>query len=306
MLMALGEMPAPGVLLGSGAGNETEGQEYEEPEPVAEQRIERFRSTVSPTAFQLAAYLATAPLMLPVMRLVQQAMLPDSHPSHLAEVLLGGLMRRVTPEDTRLPDEEIAYEFHEGVRERLLSSILKTEAIQVLRIVASVVERQIGRPIDFPALFPDENGRYQLPEGAIPFAKVGAQVLERLGVKPPQTTGKGERTSSRLEGWRERSTELEAQARALELMAQLESLYKAQDWSGLQALLGEIRGPMLSEEQRQRLAYLEAETDAYVAWKKEFRHAIQGLEGFTPREHSSQVKQFVVLSRGRIILFFTR
>lgn len=56
--------------------------------------VSRFRASAAPGAVQLAVYLAAAPLTLPVMRLVQRTMLPDSEPSDLAEVLLGGLLRR--------------------------------------------------------------------------------------------------------------------------------------------------------------------------------------------------------------------
>jgi hypothetical protein len=146
---------------------------------TAEERLERFRATVSPTASQLAAYLAAAPLTLSVMRLVQYTMLPDSHPSHLAEVVLGGLLKRVTSADATLPAE--SYDFHEGVRELLLSSVLKTEAFQILRSVGHSLERQIGRPFDFPSLLPDSNGQFQIPETAIPFARVSAFVMSRLG-----------------------------------------------------------------------------------------------------------------------------
>ncbi|RSS49925.1 hypothetical protein EF918_36020, partial [Streptomyces sp. WAC06614] len=56
--------------------------------------VRRFRSSASPRAVQLAVYLSATPLTLPVMRLVQRTMLPDSEPSDLAEVLLSGLLRR--------------------------------------------------------------------------------------------------------------------------------------------------------------------------------------------------------------------
>jgi len=59
--------------------------------------VRRFRAGVSPTAFKLACYLSAAWLNLPVMRLVQRVMLPESDTSHLAEVFLSGLLRRSTP-----------------------------------------------------------------------------------------------------------------------------------------------------------------------------------------------------------------
>lgn len=58
------------------------------------ERVTRFRATASREAFQLAGYLAFAPMTPAIMRVVQQTMLPSSRTSHLAEVLLGGLLIR--------------------------------------------------------------------------------------------------------------------------------------------------------------------------------------------------------------------
>ncbi|CAM5377080.1 hypothetical protein SANTM175S_07150 [Streptomyces antimycoticus] len=68
------------------------------PEPTAEERLRRFRGAASPEAQRLAGALATVhPLTLPVMRLIHQAGAGRGerfHPAQLAEVFLGGLLRR--------------------------------------------------------------------------------------------------------------------------------------------------------------------------------------------------------------------
>ena len=64
------------------------------PDFSPKERLDLFRSLASPQAFQLATYLAAAPLSLPVMRLVQRVMLPDSLQVHLAEFFLSGLIQR--------------------------------------------------------------------------------------------------------------------------------------------------------------------------------------------------------------------
>ncbi|GAA3276478.1 tetratricopeptide repeat protein [Dactylosporangium vinaceum] len=92
----------------------------------ADRRVRAFRSAVSPTAYRLAGLLAAAPLTLPVMRLVQAALLPDSRPDHLAEVFLGGLLR----------EAPAGFDFHPGVREALLPSLQTAEALAVVRLVA--------------------------------------------------------------------------------------------------------------------------------------------------------------------------
>ncbi|MFA1539810.1 FxSxx-COOH system tetratricopeptide repeat protein [Actinomadura monticuli] len=146
----------------------------------AEMRVKQFRAASSPAAFKLATFLAAAPLRLPVMRLVQRAMLPTSTSADLAEVFLSGLLRMVgRPSDGG--EEEIAYEFHDGVREILLQGLRRREVQQVLRAVWDVVRDRIGSSMDFPALIAAlRRGEAPLPP-ELPFAQVAAQALVGLG-----------------------------------------------------------------------------------------------------------------------------
>ncbi|WP_021593015.1 FxSxx-COOH system tetratricopeptide repeat protein [Actinomadura welshii] len=145
-----------------------------------ETRVKQFRASSSPTAFKLATFLAAAPLRLPVMRLVQRAMLPTSTSADLAEVFLSGLLRMVSRPDGG-GDDEIAYEFHDGVREVLLRGLRRREVHQVLRAVWDVVRDRIGSSLDFPAfLAAVGRGEVQLPPD-LPFAQVAAQALMGLG-----------------------------------------------------------------------------------------------------------------------------
>lgn len=144
------------------------------------EQVVRFRAASSPAAFQLACYLAAAPLQLPVMRLVQRAMLPESTPAHLAEVLLGGLLRRADPDSPA--DPEVAeYEFQDGIRDVLLGGLHRGEALQVLRAVWYVLRDRLGSTLDFPALL----GAIRHSPGVLPadqpFAQVAAKVLDHLG-----------------------------------------------------------------------------------------------------------------------------
>ncbi|WP_405587413.1 SAV_2336 N-terminal domain-related protein [Streptomyces sp. NBC_01190] len=109
--------------------------------------VGRFRSAASPAAAQLAVYLAAAPLFLPVMQLVQRTMLPDSGPAELAEVLLSGLLVRGTDADHRW------YHFADGVRDALLTSLGRDEALLVLKHCSQYVEQRFGKGgPNFPAL----------------------------------------------------------------------------------------------------------------------------------------------------------
>ncbi|MGW7515846.1 SAV_2336 N-terminal domain-related protein [Streptomyces sp. NPDC054796] len=109
-----------------------------------------FRASASPGALHLAVHLAAVPLVLPVIQLVQEAMLPDTGPMELAEVLLSGLLER-------LPDIEGAagprYAFVPGVQELLLQSLDQGAAVLVLKYLSEYVARHFGRGTrNFPAL----------------------------------------------------------------------------------------------------------------------------------------------------------
>ncbi len=150
---------------------------------TAEQRVERFLVIASPVAQQLAGYLAAAPLTLPVMRLVQQTMLPEARQVHLAEVFLGGLLKQVSPTDERNPDL-IQYDFvDDQVRECFLDRILLPDAVEILRRVSEDIEKRMGYMLDFEALLedPDGVGAIEMNDHNHPFANVAARVLRRLG-----------------------------------------------------------------------------------------------------------------------------
>ncbi|MGI5207357.1 FxSxx-COOH system tetratricopeptide repeat protein [Spirillospora sp. CA-108201] len=163
---------APSAEARPGAGEEDGG------DLSPAERVTRFRAASSPTAFRLAAYLAAAPLRLEVMSLVQRAMLPEATSAHLAEVYLGGLLRRAR----RASDPaDVEYEFHDGVRDVLLGGLGRAEAMGVLRNVWEVVRGRWGSTQDFPALLRAiQQGAEDLRRDP-PFARVAARVLARLG-----------------------------------------------------------------------------------------------------------------------------
>ncbi|NLU71969.1 tetratricopeptide repeat protein [Streptomyces sp. HNM0575] len=109
-----------------------------------------FRASASPGALDLAVHLAAVPLLLPVIQLVQEAMLPDTGPMELAEVLLSGLLER-------LPDVEDSpgprYDFVHGVQELLLHSLDQGAAELVLKHLSEYVTRRFGNGTrNFPAM----------------------------------------------------------------------------------------------------------------------------------------------------------
>ncbi|MEV6327006.1 SAV_2336 N-terminal domain-related protein [Streptomyces sp. NPDC051909] len=110
--------------------------------------LRAFRAGASPGAVRLAVHLAAAPLALPVMQLVQRAMLPDTGPMELAEVLLSGLLRRL-PGPTPYP----CFSYPPAVQDHLLGSLDRGAAALVLKHCSEFVERHFGQGMrNFPAL----------------------------------------------------------------------------------------------------------------------------------------------------------
>ncbi|MDJ0379294.1 SAV_2336 N-terminal domain-related protein [Streptomyces sp. G-G2] len=161
--------------------------------------VRRFRSSASPRAVQLAVYLSATPLTLPVMRLVQRTMLPDSEPSDLAEVLLSGLLRRSGPAPGQW------YEFVPGVQDVLLGPLGRDDAALVLKHCSEYVMAHFGRGVrNFPALAVaqltgvpaagaaeqdtgagEEPGRLSAARLPQAFAQVSAKVVRRYLPGPP-------------------------------------------------------------------------------------------------------------------------
>jgi hypothetical protein len=151
----------------------------------AKQRLQRFRLSASPMARRLAGLLAAAPVSLPVVRLIQQTMLPESRQVHVAEVFLGGILKPLSPIDADTDPDSIQYDFTDGVRDLLLDSVPLTKSIEVLREVSKYVTERMGLSInDFTAILADPTLPINGATGDLqvrPFARLTAQVLKRLG-----------------------------------------------------------------------------------------------------------------------------
>ncbi|WP_241777840.1 SAV_2336 N-terminal domain-related protein [Streptomyces sp. CT34] len=170
------------------------------PERVEPARMVReFERQASPAARLLAVHLSAVPLALPVIQLVQRAMLPQTGPAELAEVLLSGLLTRL-PADAGGPagqedgDGGPWFDFLPGVRDELLGRLSAGEAALVLKHCSLYIERTFGRTArNFPAVAvamlsgsgrEPETGRRAVPE---PFARVSERVLRRFepALRPP-------------------------------------------------------------------------------------------------------------------------
>lgn len=151
--------------------------------PPPGQLLRLFYGTASPTARRLASFLAAVPLTMPVMRLVQRVLLPESRQVHLAEVWLSGLIDRPARIDQTTPADNIEFFFVNSVRELLHNNLRLGELIDVLSAVSSHVGERLGQPLDFGALIADPaaSGDVHIAQGYHSFARVAASALRRFG-----------------------------------------------------------------------------------------------------------------------------
>ncbi|MEM8638827.1 MAG: GUN4 domain-containing protein [Cyanobacteria bacterium P01_G01_bin.54] len=139
--------------------------------------FERFWATASPLARRLAALMAATSVTFPIVRLIQQVMVPRSSTVQVAEVFLSGMLELAAANDD---PERRRYEFVAGVRALLLGTIPRWEALSVIEQVSGFVARRLGVSLrEFEAMIFGE-GDGELDEGVEAFAKVMARVLRYL------------------------------------------------------------------------------------------------------------------------------
>ncbi|MFD9736481.1 FxSxx-COOH system tetratricopeptide repeat protein [Umezawaea sp. NPDC059074] len=100
---------------------------------TAAERVARFRTFASVEAFHLAGLLAASPLSPPLITRVQRVLLPNSSQSTLAEVMLGGIVRKVPPANGTAAT--VIYDFHDGVREELLATCRRVDTARVAQVL---------------------------------------------------------------------------------------------------------------------------------------------------------------------------
>ncbi|WP_346095127.1 SAV_2336 N-terminal domain-related protein, partial [Streptomyces olivaceiscleroticus] len=144
----------------------------------------RFRDTVSPAAYRLAAHLAAlAPVSVPAMRLVQESVPWPAETAHLAEVFSGGLLRAVPhPVEYDVPERLRQFDFPAATKAILFDTVPTAELLETGLTVGRRMDELVGRSPDFPAWLAHPDGPDRLPDHARAFAWVNDALLVRLGI----------------------------------------------------------------------------------------------------------------------------
>jgi formylglycine-generating enzyme required for sulfatase activity len=158
---------------------------------TGKKRVYNFKMSSSKTAYNLAKYLAAAPVInLPIVRLIQKNFLRDSQQVHVAEVFMGNILK---PQCLITPDinfDEVEYRFiDEEVRDILLQDSPRKNAYEIITMISQDFANRLGNsPREFLALLkkPDELERLKTQRNVLDldieyFATVATKVLKRLG-----------------------------------------------------------------------------------------------------------------------------
>ena len=154
------------------------------PKLSASEKVSLFHATASQTARRLAGLIAAVPVSLPIIRLIQKTMLPDSQQVHVAEVFMSGLLTKLSTEFSNINPDYIEYEFAPEIRELLLQSIPKRDSVNVIQYISQYLAERMGLSIgEFRAVLfnPQSEKDETAKNNLLPFAQIAARVLRRLG-----------------------------------------------------------------------------------------------------------------------------
>ena len=142
-----------------------------------EARLELFQATASPLAQELARRMAAVPVDPAVVQLIQQEILDQVRPIHMAEVYASSLMRS-------LPDQPDRYDFQAGVRDLLNRATPIDHTLEVFEALSRRIARTLGlgNIKSFTALLsPKAAWTEEQKASVLPFAQVATGVLFQLG-----------------------------------------------------------------------------------------------------------------------------
>ena len=145
------------------------------PNADPQELVFQFRAEASAPAFRLATYIASAPLDLDVLRMVQGVLLPHSEPVHLAEVVTSPLLVQAGSRSDTLT-------FRPGVREALLACAARDDTVRVVEIVSDYYgdEQPAARNLLNALAGPDERPDTPVTPVTLPFAQLELAVLRAL------------------------------------------------------------------------------------------------------------------------------
>ena len=145
--------------------------------------VKRFQTTASLTAQKLAGLIAAVPVSPPVVKIIQQEILPESRQVHVAEVFVSGLLRPAADGSALVEYEFLDDNGNDEIRNLLVDEVPIDETASVLDVISRYVAKRIGREVrSFEALLSQQSELSAAERDAVqPFARIAKQTLRRLG-----------------------------------------------------------------------------------------------------------------------------
>ena len=120
---------------------------WQRPSLTPGERVETFNLFCSPLAGRLARLLSGCPeVTLPLIRVIQDAMVSTSTQIHVAEVLYGGILKPAQPIDPYADPDTIVYIFHDIETQRQLARDAIPE--ETFKALSRWIENRLGRSLD--------------------------------------------------------------------------------------------------------------------------------------------------------------
>jgi hypothetical protein len=116
------------------------------------------------------------------MSMVQQAMLPGSPRSDLAQVFLGGLVRRLGDDQVGTDPYGFDFDFDDGIREELLAAGRRSDTARVVGLTSDYLGAEVPAMRDLRAALVDPD-RVAVPDFSVagdPFVQVQQKVMTAL------------------------------------------------------------------------------------------------------------------------------
>jgi len=160
------------------------------------QIVQLFYANASPTARKLAIYLSFLPFDFSIVNIVIKQLVQEAQQSHIAEVFLSGLIRKVKVETNNQPS--FIYDFVEGTREIIINTSfnisseidtieeseipnrieqIKEERKKIITSITQYLKRNQGSTTDFVALIKSIKGSLNT-ELSEPFANIKTEILK--------------------------------------------------------------------------------------------------------------------------------
>jgi tetratricopeptide (TPR) repeat protein len=174
---------APGFLMRTSHTVRNAAARARSRRPVnAAARVRLFRSNASDGAVRLALRLAFGPFTVRWMQVLQAAVLgPDARHEQLAEILLSGLVQRLTPMGFGAPAEQVQFRFEPDVGKMLTELLEEDEARTTADLLRRFIYAEFGRTTDTRMWLGDETGtRLVVPASAQPLITLYKNLLDRL------------------------------------------------------------------------------------------------------------------------------